>query len=432
MKKVKATFIISGVVLIILGFFLFNIQKTRERVVDQRSRSTILAKNKPITQKVGAFLWLYAYPKGSSQNREYIKSQIDLAKKTNLNYVVLPVVFKSDYLNNGKFNYSEFDYAIKDAEKDRLKPIVVFSSDNPNDEKNYNSNANKTLNKYRKLIKATIIRYHNRHVIWQMWNEPNGLFWFNQSQDGNDPRLVKRWTSLGSTMFRWVRKYDPKSVFLGGALAGNYSDAHIAIKLALKNGLYKDSDAIANHPYLSKSLPDNGAPENLFNVNSRKLLTSLSDNSNVKKKLMKIPLVTTEFGYSLQQTHSGIWSEGDQANYIARSVFILDMMHQPIISLYSLVDEGNGDGQWGLYRGTSPHYIAKQSGQLLTQLLSNLNGYRFNKRITEKSNRDFVLEYVKKGQKDRFVCWTMDSNHSLQIADQNVMVSQTPQIVYFH
>lgn len=418
------------VVLAIIGSYLMvEHHKQAQQNQEEKTRRLILTSQKPLSKKVGAFIWLYGYRKNSKKNWVYIKSQINLAKRTDLKYVVLPIVFKSDYMKGKQYDFSEFDRAVSAAQKKHLTPIIEFSADSLKDNKQYKVQKKQIIGKYEALIKTTIKRYCDRSVVWQMWNEPNSLFWFNQSENGNEKGLAKDWNRLGRNMQKWVRIYDPESVFLGGNLAGNYTDSGDAIKVALRAGLANYPDAISNHPYLSSSEPDNGAPENLLTINSRKKLISLG-NQKLYQKLRKIPLATTEFGYSMGKSHHGVWSEGDQANYLARSLFVLDMMHQPIISLYSLVDEGNGDGQWGMYRGSAPNYTAKQSGQLVMELLSNLNDYTYNSRVKQSSARDFVLKYVRKNHAVHYVCWTMDSNHSIKVDGQSVELSQTPQIVY--
>lgn len=424
---------IIGFLLVIAALALIYFGHARAEVIHDEavSRSAILKGTKPITDKVGSFVWLYAYPKDSKKNLNYVKAQIKVAKSTNLKYVMLPIVFKPSYIKNGKYNYSEFDTAVKTAKDNNLTPIVVFSSDNRADADNYRKDSKSTIDYYQNMIKESIQRYSGRGVIWQMWNEPNGLFWFDQSMDGEDASLVKSWTDMGAQIQNWVREYDPDSVFLAGALAGDYSATKKVLQMSLQDGLADHADAIANHPYLSSRL-NNGAPESLLRVNSRSTLQALAP-STAKDKLKKIPLVTTEFGYSMAKTHLGQWSASDQANYLARSIFILDMMHQPIISLYALVDEGNGNnGQWGMYSGTAPNYKPKQSGQLIAQLLSNLNGFAYRKRITQSSKGDYVLQYVKTGANSRYVAWTTGGNHRVNIVGQSVLLSQTPQIVYAH
>ncbi|PRO75997.1 hypothetical protein C6Y10_16960 [Lactiplantibacillus pentosus] len=425
-KKVYVLIAIVALLFSCIGLVLGN--KYRARRLQAMHRQAVMNADKPLTDKVGSFVWLYGYEKGSAKNRSYIESQIIAARNTHLHYVVISVLFDKQYVNKGKFDYEEFDFAMKKIKKNGLVPIVVFSSNNSDDRILYTKNKQGILHKYERLIRSVIVKYSNNGVIWQMWNEPNGLFWFNQSDSGTNVNQVKTWVSFNSKIFKYVRSYDPNSVFLAGAIAGNYSDSRLALKLAIRDHISEYGDALANHPYLANSYPDNGAPENLLKLNSRKVLLNMTPH-NLKKAVKSIPLVTTEMGYSMGKSHFGSWSEGDQANYLARSIFILDMMHQPIISLYALVDEGNGSGEWGLYKGTSPNYIPKQSGRLISQLLSNLDGYSFKKRLHSRK-RDFVLTYQKKGKRDRIVCWTMGASHFIKVAGQTVSVSNTPQIVY--
>ncbi|MCG0730506.1 hypothetical protein [Lactiplantibacillus plantarum] len=425
-KKVYTWILISIVLLSCTALVIAN--QYRLQSSQATNRQAVLTTNKPLTDKVGGFVWLYGYKKGSTRNRDYIKSQVIAAHSTHLHYVVISILFNNKYVNKGKFDFEEFDFAIKAIKENGLVPIVVFSSNDSVDANEYAKNKRAVLNKYERLIRSVIIKYRDHGVIWQMWNEPNGLFWFNQSNSGTNTAQVRTWVDFNAKIFAYVRRYDPNSVFLAGAIAGNYSDSKQAMRLAIQNHITKYGDALANHPYLSSSYPDNGAPENLLKLNSRKFLLSLTaDNS--KKAVRSIPLVTTEMGYSMSKSHFGSWSEEDQANYLARSIFVLDMMHQPIISLYALVDEKNGSGEWGLYKGMSPHYVPKQSARLISQLLSNLDGYSFDERLHSDA-RDFVLKYKKNGQRDRIVCWTMDDEHVLKVSGQTVLVTKTPQIIY--
>lgn len=425
-KKVYTWILISIVLLSCTALVIAN--QYRLQSSQATNRQAVLTTNKPLTDKVGGFVWLYGYKKGSTRNRDYIKSQVIAAHSTHLHYVVISILFNNKYVNKGKFDFEEFDFAMKAIKENGLVPIVVFSSNDSVDANEYAKNKRAVLNKYERLIRSVIIKYRDHGVIWQMWNEPNGLFWFNQSNSGTNTAQVRTWVDFNAKIFAYVRRYDPNSVFLAGAIAGNYSDSKQAMRLAIQNHITKYGDALANHPYLSSSYPDNGAPENLLKLNSRKFLLSLTaDNS--KKAVRSIPLVTTEMGYSMSKSHFGSWSEEDQANYLARSIFVLDMMHQPIISLYALVDEKNGSGEWGLYKGMSPHYVSKQSARLISQLLSNLDGYSFDERLHSDA-RDFVLKYKKNGQRDRIVCWTMDDEHVLKVSGQTVLVTKTPQIIY--
>lgn len=425
-KKVYTWILISIVLLSCTALVIAN--QYRLQSSQATNRQAVLTTNKPLTDKVGGFVWLYGYKKGSTRNRDYIKSQVIAAHSTHLHYVVISILFNNKYVNKGKFDFEEFDFAMKAIKENGLVPIVVFSSNDSVDANEYAKNKRAVLNKYERLIRSVIIKYRDHGVIWQMWNEPNGLFWFNQSNSGTNAAQVRTWVDFNAKIFAYVRRYDPNSVFLAGAIAGNYSDSKQAMRLAIQNHITKYGDALANHPYLSSSYPDNGAPENLLKLNSRKFLLSLTaDNS--KKAVRSIPLVTTEMGYSMSKSHFGSWSEEDQANYLARSIFVLDMMHQPIISLYALVDEKNGSGEWGLYKGMSPHYVPKQSARLISQLLSNLDGYSFDERLHSDA-RDFVLKYKKNGQRDRIVCWTMDDEHVLKVSGQTVLVTKTPQIIY--
>lgn len=425
-KKVYTWILISIVLLSCTALVIAN--QYRLQSSQATNRQAVLTTNKPLTDKVGGFVWLYGYKKGSTRNRDYIKSQVIAAHSTHLHYVVISILFNNKYVNKGKFDFEEFDFAMKAIKENGLVPIVVFSSNDSVDANEYAKNKRAVLNKYERLIRSVIIKYRDHGVIWQMWNEPNGLFWFNQSNSGTNTAQVRTWVDFNAKIFAYVRRYDPNSVFLAGAIAGNYSDSKQAMRLAIQNHITKYGDALANHPYLSSSYPDNGAPENLLKLNSRKFLLSLTaDNS--KKAVRSIPLVTTEMGYSMSKSHFGSWSEEDQANYLARSIFVLDMMHQPIISLYALVDEKNGSGEWGLYKGMSPHYVPKQSARLISQLLSNLDGYSFDERLHSDA-RDFVLKYKKNGQRDRIVCWTMDDEHVLKVSGQTVLVTKTPQIIY--
>ncbi|GEL15447.1 cellulase family glycosylhydrolase [Pediococcus cellicola] len=419
MKNKKHIFIFLLLILCLLGgLYVVKAQLTtaKENVVSAKNE---LRKNKSISQKVGVFVWPYKNYQKEERNHTYIDAQLKIAKKDGFRYVVIPVVFYRSLVHGKKYDDQVFKYAITRARNLGLHPIVPFSTSNSRENRVYQTDHKQIVNKYKSLVSQVIRTYAGQGIIWEGWNEPNSLFWFDQSQDGLDDHLVKAWVELDNYIGKTIKAYDAHSIYLTGNFSGFSQDNQKVLSRATLYGLLKYGDAIANHPYQFQTT-NNGNPENLF-TNDQQAFVNDSVQAAKRKSL---PLVTTEIGYSTTPSFQGKWSQDEQAAFEARSVLVLDMMRQPIIVLYSLVDDGNA-GDWGLYSGSSPNFKEKKSAVIVRKMLKELDGYHFVKQHVLHDKDDFIVVYKKKNRL-KYVYWTSGTSKTVLFKGKNLVLTKTP------
>lgn len=419
MKNKKRVFIFFLLFVLVIGAVYavgHQLLSSKAKVVSDKDE---LRTSKSISQKVGVFVWPYKNYQKRDNNHTYIDKQLKIAKKDGFRYAVIPVVFYPSLVHDKKYDDRVFKYAIEHAQRLGLHPIVPFSTSNSKENKSYQTKHKQIVNKYKKLVAQIIRNYAGQGIIWEGWNEPNSLFWFNQSQDGLNDTLVKAWVELDNYIGKTIKLYDANSIYLTGNFSGFSQSNQKVLSRATLYGLLKYGDAIANHPYQFQTT-NNGNPENLFTNDQQ----SFVNDSVQAAKRKSLPLVTTEIGYSTTNSFQGSWSQSDQAAFDARSILVLDMMKQPIIVLYSLVDDGNA-GDWGLYSGTSPDFKEKDSAVVVRQLLKELRGYHFVKQHVLPNKDDFIVEYKKKGH-SKYVYWTSGTPKAVAFRGKQLNLTKTP------
>ena len=365
------------VVLMTIPFVLF---------VGNRAVGASQLVNKPLTEKIGVYAGTLNDVVSKSDKKETLV-QYKKAKGLGFSYVRIPFRINPDLTSlTGKYDFSKLDYAIKLTKKVGLTPIVYFVSGSHDPESNTWSKLYPELTYSDTLVETftsvavkAVKRYAGKGVVWEGWNEPNGSYWFSQ----NGLRTVKDWVGFDKTIAETVKKYDKKSIFLTGAFSGTTTKSNDVFVHARNNGLTQNASAVSNHPYQT------GLPEDL--------LTNNKEYADVN-----MPTVTTEIGYTTKQSWQGKSSYAKQAKYDARSMFILDMMKQPLIVLFNLKD--SSDTGWGLETTRNKD---KKSAQLISYLLYEIKGYQYVKRIDMKQNgSEFALLY-QKGKQYKVVYWSV-------------------------
>lgn len=369
--------------------------------------------NKPLTSKLGIYASTLTDSSSASDKAATLK-QYQKAKQMGFSYVRVP--FRIDpalTTLTGSYDYSKMDYAIKLAKKVGLTPIVYFVSGSHNPEANtwqslYPDLTYSTtlINLMKTVAVNTVKRYASNNIVWEGWNEPNGYYWFNQDSS----KTVKDWVGFDQTVATAVRKYTKSGVFLTGVFSGYSSKNNTIFIHARNNGLTQNASAVSNHPYQT------GLPENLLS----------NDQAYAG---VQMPTVTTEVGYTTKSSWQGKVSEDVQAKYDARSIFLLDSMGQPLISMFNLQD--SSDTGWGLYKQNG---APKKAARYMRYLLTNLKGYHFVKRIDMNHSKSTFALLYRKGSADKVVYWATNDKTLIPVQYQTnskfLLVAQSfPQVM---
>ena len=141
---------------------------------------------------------------------------------------------------------------------------------------------------------AAAKHFRNQHVIWEIYNEPNGDFWKPKPN-------ADEYAALALATAQAIRKAEPSAVIIGPALAGfNWG----FVQTFLESGVLQYIDAVSVHPYRRHDSPPESAAADY------KKLREMIDSNAPKSKRGKIPILSGEWGYSSNRKGVSVETQG--------------------------------------------------------------------------------------------------------------------------
>jgi hypothetical protein len=256
--------------------------------------------------------------------------------------------------------------------------------------------------------------YRGKGVIWEIWNEPDILnFWDQQPSMDSYMALVNATAPA-------IRHGDPDSMIIAPAISGADFDNNLTfLKGCFERGLVDLVDAVSVHPY--RLSPPETFAEDISHI--RALIEQYSpDNSN-------FPIVVSEWGYS------GTWDSLDeeiQGKYLARMFLTNLYLGIPVSNWYNWRDGGNDTTNPEHHFGTVDHYYKEKPAYYAMQTLSiELYGKRFIRRL-DSLDDDYLLIFSD-GLNEKIAGWTIDNKtHEVQLpSGQNVQLTDEPHYFAF-
>ncbi len=395
--KKSLTFLVS------LGLCLLSLSGCANN--GEKSSTDALAENKPLTDKWGIYI-------NVSDSQQFVKEQLDVAHKIGLKFVRIPVdqlPLGKDYQNKTKL----VEYAIHYAEAKKMTPVVNFTGGVPG---NYDQTAYVDfIAGVKHDINKFIRQNANLGIVWEAWNEPNGAFWTNDNRhDVNSSSVINEWVAMNNSIQKFVQQYDPKATFINGDLEGPPIKTAKFINAIRDSSGYKETKAISFHPYLSKTVK-NGKPEQLL--------------SEFPQYSMETPYLVTEFGYSVpynSETYEqrlGIWTYQQQAAYLSRSVFIMDMLKMPLFTLFNTSNKK-------VNYGVESNGALNPAGKMLLHIRRELKGYHLSERVSVSDHNVYVLKYKKAFCSDKLVYWSAnDEKNKVNLKGRELTATMAPKIM---
>jgi len=140
----------------------------------------------------------------------------------------------------GVYDFSRFDDFVETSKKRGNKVIAVLAYGTPQiieetGKKRYVPP--KYLPDYLNYVEALVTRYKDKVDAWQVWNEPNWIFW-----RGTD----KEYYNLSKQAVKRIREVNPDAYIIGGGFARTPKNF---IRKMNKAGALENLDAISFHPY---------------------------------------------------------------------------------------------------------------------------------------------------------------------------------------
>jgi hypothetical protein len=246
-----------------------------------------------------------------------------------------------------------------------------------------------------KWAAASAKHFRNKHIIWEIFNEPNGFFWKPKPD-------AAQYTALALATAKAIRAAEKKATIIGPATAGMPLDF---IETFLRSGILEYIDGVSVHPYRE------GPPETAGG--EYKKVRSLIERYTPPGKKTKVPIISGEWGYP---SRTGGVSMETQACYAARQQLFNLLEGIPLSIWYDWKNDGTDPKEGEHNFGTVFHDLKiKPAYDAFKTLARELDGYRIERRLPMERSDDFVLVLLKKGKR-KIASWTTAEPHSVSVA----------------
>jgi hypothetical protein len=218
----------------------------------------------------------------------------------------------------GIFNFSGYEDFVDTALRNNKKIIAVLGYETPwlftkGKSKRYISPENIPL--FLRFVEETVRHYKDRVDVWEIWNEPNFMFWKGSRKDFFE---LSRLTAMK------IREFDPNAYILGGVFwrtpRGFIKDMHKAEAM-------ENLDGLAFHPYAVN-------PEGSMKLYD-KFLKILSEINYTG------PVWITEVGYPTRGWYPTRVSPEKQPSYVIKTIAGAAARGARVLSWYELFDAHN-------------------------------------------------------------------------------------------
>jgi polysaccharide biosynthesis protein PslG len=262
---------------------------------------------------------------------------------------------------------------------------------------------------------AAARHFQRRHVLWEIYNEPNGGFWRPKPD-------AAEYTTLALATAKAIREAEPFAIVIAPAMSGfdwKY------MEYFLKSGVLEFLDAVSVHPYRSADTPPETAAVDY------KKLREMMDRYAPESKRGKIPILSGEWGYA--SNTKGVSLE-TQAAYAVRQQLSNLFNGVPLSIWYDWKNDGRDaeDGEQNF--GTVQDDLQpKPAYRALKTMTDELNGYRLERRWDGLPESDFVLVFVNSAGRRKAAAWTLAKPHAVRLGgltpEKSLELGPLPQYV---
>jgi hypothetical protein len=244
---------------------------------------------------------------------------------------------------------------------------------------------------------AAARHFRDRHILWEIYNEPNGNFW-RPIPDAAE------YTTLALATAKAIRQAEPTATIIAPAMSGfdwKY------LEYFLQSGVLEYLDAVSVHPYRAPTEPPESAA-----ADYKRLREMIARHAPASKQ-GKIPILSGEWGYA--SNTKGVSLE-EQGAYAARQQLANLLNGVPLSIWYDWKNDGpdpddneQNFGTVALDLTPKPAYIALQT------LTRELSGYRLQRRLDGLPEEDFALLFVNKTGARKIAAWTLARPHVIRL-----------------
>ncbi|HWD91517.1 MAG TPA: cellulase family glycosylhydrolase [Verrucomicrobiae bacterium] len=359
-----------------------------------------------------------ALPAGVGVNIHFTREHerdIDLIAAGGFKFIRMDFFWESIETKKGQYDWSAYDELTANLERRGVRPYYILDYSNPLYEE-IGSGKNPINGKvetarmspqhpesvaaFARFAAAATEHFHGRHVIWEIWNEPNGSFWELKPD-------VRQYTTLALETCKAIRRADPQATIVAPATSGFQWDFMEAF---LKSGALEFIDGVSVHPYRSPRQPPESA------AGEYRRLRELIERYAPTEAKKKIPIISGEWGYS--SNTKGVSPE-TQAAFLVRQQLSNLLLGVPISIWYDWKNDGSDPNENEHNFGTVTPDLHPKPAYLAVQTLTReLSGYRISQRFDTGNTNDFVLVLTNAPGETKLAAWTRAAAHPMTLTLQ--------------
>jgi hypothetical protein len=338
---------------------------------------------------------------------------IDLIAAGGFRFIRTDFIWESIERQKGQYDWSDYDGLTADLDRRGVRAMYILDYSNPLYE-NFVAATNPITGQrdpaalaspqhtdsvaaFARFAAAAAEHFRGRHIVWEIWNEPNISFWKPQSN-------AHQYADLALATCRAVRAADPDATIIGPASS---SFPWEFIETFFQAGALEYLDAVSVHPYRR----GDQSPETA--VVDYERLGKLIDRYAPPARRGHIPIISSEWGYS---SCIGGVSPEVQAAFLVRQQLANLMNGIPLSIWYDWKNDGpdpeeNENNFGSVHTDLSP----KPAYQALTVMTTQLAGFHIERRLSVGSPADYVLWLKNEQGQTRLAAWTTGKAHEVAL-----------------
>jgi polysaccharide biosynthesis protein PslG len=354
-------------------------------------------------------------PAGVGVNIHFVtgrQTDLDLIAAAGFKFIRMDFHWGGLEAKKGEYQWAGYEELLSNLDRRGLRAILILDYSNPLYEpavdcphpitgQPHRATASpqhpESIAAFARWAAAAAKHFQGRHVIWEIWNEPNGHFWSPKPD-------AEQYAALALATAKAIRQADPQATIAGPASAGF---PWPFLETFLRSGVLEQLDAVTVHPYRRPTDP----PETAAADYER--LRAMIDRCAPEAKRGKVPILSGEWGYST-------WKQGvtleTQAAFAPRQQ-LANLLHGiPLSIWYDWQNDGPDPNENEHNFGTVwPDLRPKPAYTALQTLTRELAGFRIARRLPLAGDQDYALVCAGPDRSRKLVAWTLGAAHSVTL-----------------
>jgi hypothetical protein len=337
------------------------------------------------------------------------EKDLDMIAAAGLKFIRMDLVWHNIERTRGVYSWEDYDELTAGLEKRGINAIYILDYSNPLYEEMVESKDpltgeeqkgiaapqhKESVEAFTRWATAAAERYKEKHIIWEIWNEPNITFW-RPAPD------ISQYITLAMSTCKAIKAAVPEAVIIGPATS---RIPYEFIETFLASGILRYIDGVSVHPYRDYSLSPESAGTDYDKLNSMIEKHTPPERKNIR-------LISSEWGYA--SATKGISTE-KQAEFIVRMQLFNLYKGLPVSIWYDWKNDGESPGNFEHNCGTVTYDLKPKPAYNAIQVMNKeLKSYTFLKRIDSESSNDFILLFRNDKGNYKMSAWTTEKEHSV-------------------